>query len=242
MSFLDRLVSDLVRRQTGFDARRIVRRVGGKRLLLLGGAALAGGMLASQSGRFAGGVSAASGAAGQTQVPPRSSAGGPRPADPSPGLPPLPPLPPLPVPAPPAAAVSSVGAEAAGLAPDLSPDLPPDLLYAVLRTMVAAALADGELHPEEKRLLDQRLGESGLSEPRLAQLRRDLVLPAGVDELARALPPGEDAEVLARFAVLVAGADRGLVEHERAWLRALERALRLPAGRIDELEREIFPA
>jgi hypothetical protein len=76
---------------------------------------------------------------------------------------------------------------------------------------------------------------------RLAQLRRDLVIPAGPAELAAALPAGEDPEVLARFAVLVAGADRELVEHERAWLRGLEQALRLPAGRMADLEREIFP-
>ena len=236
MSFLDRVVSDLVRRQTGFDARRIVRRVGAKRLLLLGGAALAGGMLASQSGRF-GPVSssAAGGAAGRTVVPPRSGGAAPpqQPAPPQ-GLPPLPPLPvgagvPPPLPANPADAEAQAA------------DVPPDLLYAILRTMAAAALADGELHAEERRLLDERLGESGLSDARLAQLRRDLVLPASPAELARALPAGEDPEVLARFAVLVAGADRGLVEHERAWLRSLEQALGLPTGRMVELEREIFP-
>jgi uncharacterized membrane protein YebE (DUF533 family) len=238
MSFLDRMVSDLVRRQTGFDARRIVRRVGAKRLLLLGGAALAGGMLASQSGRF-GPVSssATGGAAGRTVVPPRSSGGAPPPPGPPQGLPPLPPLP--------------VGG--AGASPPVLPgvedanaraqtaEVPPDLLYAIVRTMVAAALADGELHAEERRLLDERLGESGLSDARLAQLRRDLVLPASPAELARALPAGEDPEVLARFAVLVAGADRELVEHERAWLRSLEQALGLSPGRMVELEREIFP-
>lgn len=235
MSFLDRMVSDLVRRQTGFDARRIVRRVGGKRLLMLGGAALVGGMMASQSGRFGGGASTvAGGATGRNLEPPRSG-GGASPPGPAPsGLPPLPPLPPLPVPAPPAVAADATAGDAA--------DVPPDLLYAILRTMVAASLADGELHAEEKRLLDERLGESGLSESRLAQLRRDLVIPATPAELAGALPPGEDAEVLARFAVLVAGADRELVAHERVWLQSLERALGLQAGRMAELEREIFPS
>ena len=246
MSFLDRMVSDLVRRQTGFDARRIVRRVGAKRLLLLGGAALAGGMLASQSGRF-GPVSssAAGGAAGRTVVPPRSGGVAPPPAAPPQGLPPLPPREssgqaPLPVGAgvpPPIPARLGEGDDGEAQAADV----PPDLLYAILRTMAAAALADGELHAEERRLLDERLGESGLSDARLAQLRRDLVLPASPAELARALPAGEDPEVLARFAVLVAGADRGLVEHERAWLRALEQALGLAPGRMVELEREIFP-
>jgi uncharacterized membrane protein YebE (DUF533 family) len=229
MGFLDRMVSDLVRRQTGFDARRIVRKVGSKRLLMLGGAALVGGMLASQSGRFAGGSTAtAGGQTGRNVVPPRSGGGAMPPPGPPAGLPPLPPLPPIP-----AGESAPVEAEAA--------DVPPDLLYAILRTMVAAALADGELHAEEKRLIDERLGESGLSEQRLAQLRRDLVVPSTPAELARSLPPGEDPELLARFAVLVAGADRELVAHERAWLQSLERALGLPAGRSAELEREIFP-
>jgi tellurite resistance protein len=67
------------------------------------------------------------------------------------------------------------------------------------------------------------------------------VIPARPVDLAQALPPGEDPEVLARFAVLIAAADGELVEHERVWLRSLEQALVLPGGRTAELEREIFP-
>jgi tellurite resistance protein len=237
MGFLDRMVSDLVRRQTGFDARRIVRRIGGRRLLMLGGAALVGGMMASQSGRFGGGSTAGGDASGRTTVPPRASGAGAPSRGPLPsGLPPLPPLPALDDALPPLP-----GSAALADAADTVADVPPDLLYAILRTMIAAALADGELHAEEKRLIDERLGESGLPEAQLAQLRRDLVIPARPVDLAQALPSGEDPEVLARFAVLIAAADGELVEHERVWLRSLEQALVLPAGRTAELEREIFP-
>jgi uncharacterized membrane protein YebE (DUF533 family) len=151
----------------------------------------------------------------------------------------LPPLPPLPVAD--AALPSLPGNAGLADAADDVADVPPDLLYAILRTMIAAALADGDLHAEEKRLIDERLGESGLPEAQVAQLRRDLVIPARPVDLAQALPSGEDSEVLARFAVLIAAADGELVEHERVWLRSLEQALALPAGRTAELEREIFP-
>ena len=88
MGFLDRLVSDMIHRETGFNARRLVRRVGGKNILLLGGAALAGGVLASTQTRHQ--RSAATTQAGTTLPPTKS---GPASLPPLPqGLPPTPDL------------------------------------------------------------------------------------------------------------------------------------------------------
>jgi len=223
MGFLDRMVSDMIRRETGFNARRIVRRVGGRNILLLGGAALAGGVLAAQARS-----QRATSSAGATSLPPTSSG-----AMPPPDLPPLPPadLPPLPT-----------GEQALPETAASEEEIPGELTYAIVRTMVAAALADGELAPEEKEAIDRRLAESGLSDEQIAQVRRDLIVPASVEELAAQLPEGEDPEVLAEFAVLVGRADGVQNELETAWLRSLASALDLPETKIDELTNEIFSA
>jgi tellurite resistance protein len=226
----------MVRRQTGFNAGRIVRRVGGRRILMLGAAALAGGMLtqAAASQRRGG---AASG--GPTFAP--ASKGGP-----SPALPPLPPLPGTvsprtdrPVAHQELPPIPGAGASPAP-GPQADPELPSDLLYVVLRTMIAAALADGELASSERNVIEGRLAESGLSEDRLARLRQDLVFPATPGELAKLLPPGEEPETLLQFAVLIARADGALSEVERRWLETLSAALGMNAGSVAALELEIF--
>ena len=183
---------------------------------MLGGAALAGGLLA-QAGARKQTTRAATGGAG--------SAGAS--AAPPPDLPPLPvdgsspDLPPVPT-------------------GEAEPEVPQELLYAIVRTMVAAALADGELEPEEKKLIDDQLLGSELDGEQAAQIRRDLIVPATVQELAGLLPEGEDAEALARFAVLVARADGEQSEEETAWLESLAEALAMPPGSIDRLTSEIF--
>lgn len=237
MGFLDRLVSDMIRRETGFNPRRLVRRVGGKNILLLGGAALAGGMLAQQkSGSRA---STGRGATGVTTLPPSSSAA-PEVAPRSAQLPPVPPPVPgqgaatsQPPPLPPLPSASEELADAE--------EIPQPVLFAIVRTMVAAALADGELSANEKTAIDSRLAESMLSEAQIEQIRRDLVIPATVSELAAMVPEGEDPETLAEFAVLITRSDGELTSAETAWLRSLAAALGLPAHRIDVLTEEIFP-
>lgn len=232
MGFLDRMVSDMIKRETGFNARRIVRRVGGRNLLMLGGAAIAGGVLASQAHSRS---RSAAQAAGATTLPPTRSVGGT-----GPGLPPVPQATPDLPPVPQAAAELPPLPTAGGESAEVAAEIPGELLYAIVRTMVAAALADGELAPEEKRAIDERLSESGLSADQIAQVRRDLIVPASVEELAELLPEGEDPEVLAEFAVLVGRADGVHNELETAWLQSLAQALALPGERIDQLTSEIF--
>jgi uncharacterized membrane protein YebE (DUF533 family) len=75
MPFLDNLLSNLIRRSTGFNAKPFVRMVGGRNVLLLGGAAIAGALAAEQ----------------MREKP--SPAAPPPPPLPPEALPPLPPLP-----------------------------------------------------------------------------------------------------------------------------------------------------
>ncbi len=48
MGFLDRMVADMIKQGTGYNARGLVRRIGGRRMLMLGGAALGGALLSDQ--------------------------------------------------------------------------------------------------------------------------------------------------------------------------------------------------
>ena len=224
MSFIDRMLQDMLHRNMSGRgatrmARKAVRRIGTKRLLMMGGAALAGGLLTEAARRQH---------KAAHEVEPAS------PLAPSiPGAaPPLPPLPPLPVgarpPGPPPAT-----------APDSELDLPAETLFAALRTMVAAALSDGELSEEERALIERRLDESGLPADRLARVRRDLVLPASPRELAALLPAGEPPELLLELAIVVIRADSAVSAHESAWLRQLAAALGVDDSCLDDLQREL---
>jgi tellurite resistance protein len=261
MGFLDRMVSDMIRRETGFNPRRIVRRVGGRNILLMGAAAVAGGLL-TQAARSqivgAGQSSTGQSSTGVTREPPRASGGSGATA-----LPPLPVLPPLPMAPGPASTMPtphaepqaapegavardyeepSVSTEAQGSEPAEAAEPPRELLFAILRTMVAASLADGVLNANERQLIETRLQEADLSEPQAARVLQDLNFPATSGELAMLLPAGEDPETLLQFGVLIARADGALSETERRWLHGLADALRVPRERVDHLERDIFPS
>lgn len=257
MGFLDSMLGELVRRETGFNATRLIRKVGTKRLLMMGGAALAGGVLAQKAGRSNLGGSGADGfgsamfgAGGSSTM---SGSGVRREAN----LPPLPGtsssagVPPVPT-----------GSEEKSVVPDLpnlasadganavidSGDSNPELLYAIIRTMVSAALSDGELASQEKSAIERHLGESGLNDRQQAQVRRDLVVPAAPAELAGMLPEGEDPEILLEFAVLVLRADGELADTEVRWLESLAGLLDVDVdvdedGRtvVSELVRDLFP-
>jgi len=209
MAFLDRLVSDVIKKSTGYNARSFVRAVGGKNMILLGGAAIAG-ALAMEKMRSSG-----------TATTP--GAGPP---------PPAPPLPPLPA--------RAATPELPPLPPPLPP--PPDLVYAIVRTMVAAALADGEMHAEEKELIEKRLGESGLSDEQTRQIRKDLVVPALPSELSSLVGSVEDKEMLYRFAVLVVLSDDAVSDPEKTWLAKFADALAIDGVRRQSIEKEVFDA
>jgi uncharacterized membrane protein YebE (DUF533 family) len=211
MGLLDGLVSDLIRSSTGFNARPFVRAVGGKNILLLGGAAIAAALAAEKmSGQGSQGNQVA---------------------------PPPPPLPP-PVPGteavvPPPLPLPQESAETA---------LPQDVLFAIVRTLVAGALADGDMHGEEKKLVEKRLGEGGLTAEQTERIRKDLVFPASVEEIASLVKSAEDRELLFRFGALVVLADGEASAPEKTWLESLGRALGLPPERRRALEAEVFTA
>jgi uncharacterized membrane protein YebE (DUF533 family) len=211
MAFLDNLLSDLIRNSTGFNAKPFVRAVGGKNILLLGGAVIAGALAAEK----------------MRSQPPAAGAGAPPlpPLPPVPSSEPVPPLPPLPAAAPPAEA-----------------QLPRGLVFAITRTMISGALSDGEMHAEEKKLIEGRLGESGFSADETKQIHKDLVFPPQPAELSTMVATVEDRELLYRFGALVVRADGAASAPEAAWLERLGTALGLTPARRTALESEIFGA
>ncbi len=233
MGFLDRMISDLIQDNTGINARRMVRKIGGGKILALGGAALAAGMFAEKQGMFGRGGQSTS------APPPPGAPSSPPGAPPVPGQraapPPLPGSRPAapPPPLPPAATASATAGE-------LEDELPQELTYAIVRTMVAAALADGNLAASEKAIIQKHLGESGLSDEQTAQVHKDLVLPPSPEELAALTGDAPAREVLYRFGALVALADQDVSDLERQWLEHLATAFEITGDRKTALEAEIF--
>jgi uncharacterized membrane protein YebE (DUF533 family) len=241
MGFLDRLVGDMVSDATGLPARKVMRMVGTKNLLLLGGAAVAGGYAAHKLGERS--QQGAPAAGGQAPPPPPPGQSAAPPPPPPPGQSAAPPPPPVPgqakpaqaVPPPPPAPGSTEADAGAG-----EEEPPPELVYAVVRTMVAAALADGHMAPDEKQAIQGRLGESNLSQAQVQQVHQDLVIPPTPDELARMADSAEARELLLRFALLVVGLDREVSELERTWLDRLAHSFGLDPQRRAELEHELL--
>lgn len=229
MGFLDRLVSDMIGESIGVNPRRLIRMVGGRNLLMMGaGAALAGGVASAMArGQEPEGGKLPSQMTGQAQ--PRGDIPPPPPPPPETRARTVPPPPPPPPPPVEPSAEEEV-------------ELPPEATYAVVRAMVAAALADGHLGEREKEVIQARLDESGLSEAEKRQIHRDLVLPPTPAEVAALVPAGEARELLYRFAALVVLADGHASDLERGWLERLARASEIDAARVAELEKEIFAA
>lgn len=108
--------------------------------------------------------------------------------------------------------------------------------------MISGALSDGEMHAEEKKLIEGRLGESGFSPDETKQIHKDLVFPPQPDEIATMVATTEDRELVYRFGALVVRADGGASAPETAWLEKLGTALGLTPARRAALENEIFVA
>jgi len=260
MGLLDRLAADLISDSIGVSpwmTRRLVRRAVGNPWMLAGAAGL-GGVLLSEMMRQQQGTGSGPSTWGPPPPPPPPGATPPPPPppdwtppppppggslDPATATPPEPPPPPPPT-MPPAVAhlfaPSSASDAPVASEAEPEPELPGRLLYAVVRTMVAAALADGTLAASERAKIQDRLTSGELGEEQVTQVRRDLVVPAGPEELAEMVTSFAERELLYRFAVLVVATDAGVSALEREWLGKLGAALGLTVERRAELEAELL--
>ncbi|MEM9558477.1 MAG: DUF533 domain-containing protein [Acidobacteriota bacterium] len=268
MGFIDRMLADLIGKNTGLDrrtARRLVRGKGSS-LLMMGGAAALGAVIADGVQRNAAQTAATGGPHPGVPpgTPPPGTPQGTLPATPGPSPsaapPTLPPLPTTPQPATPQPmapqpmAPQPAAPQAASLQPSIPPadagppisdpdgdvDLAPDTAYPIVRAMVAAALADGELGDTERQAIHEHLADSGLSPEQTAQIHRDLVLPPSVTMLAAASDDPAVQAAMYRCAGAVVLADGAVADAERRWLDQLATALGFDDTRRAALEREIF--
>lgn len=266
MGFLEKMVMDMVADATGGGGNaKTVRKLTkmarrNKGLLMLAGGAVAGGLAATAASGGTGGLSSLLNGQSGSGPSPSQMSGQPQ-TTPQPVAPPVPPpaapVPPPPVPgavAPPpvpgvvppvpGAAPPAPGAPPpipdAPPVPEAADDPPPAATLAILRTMVAAAMADGQMAPEERQMITGRLSEAGLSSEQQQQIHQDLALPPQPNEIAGLTPDPEGREMLFRFAVLVLRADQQLSDIEGGWLNRLGDAFGIPGSRRQALVEEVF--
>lgn len=140
-------------------------------------------------------------------------------AQPVPAMSPPPPPPPPPAPA--ALTASSAAPQA----------LVPEALL-VIRSMIAAAAADGLIDGNEREAILGRAQDAGLDADDLAALRQELAQPLSMPELLAQTPAHLAAEVYAA-ALITVSVD---TEAERRWMQRLAEGLKLDDSRRAQLD------
>ncbi|MCB1553731.1 MAG: DUF533 domain-containing protein [Xanthomonadales bacterium] len=107
----------------------------------------------------------------------------------------------------------------------------------LMRTMIAAAAADGTIDDAEQRAITQRAEALGDDAEALDFLRRELAAPSKVEQLVAQAPRSMADEVYAA-ALAAVSVD---TERERAWLVALADGLGLDAARVAALHEQFAP-
>lgn len=103
----------------------------------------------------------------------------------------------------------------------------------LIRAMVAAANADGEISPEERQRILAKLDEAEAGPEERQILERELARPRSVDELAREVHDEETAEQVYVASRIAMNPD---TPAERAYLQYLASRLDLPPDRTQALD------
>ena len=220
MGILDSLLSKAVHRATGVNAKRLIKKVGAGKILMVGGAALAGGLALDRMNQNKATGQAPQGAATPPLPPVPGATPSPEASAAEPSLPPLPtttqPEPPEPL---------------------------PGFEFQLVRTMVAAAWSDGTLDAEERALIQEQLEESSFSAQQVEQVNRELMMPVMPEELADGVAGPDEAKALLRAGILTVRADGVEDASEHVWLERLSDALGLDATErqavVDDLDRAL---
>lgn len=123
-------------------------------------------------------------------------------------------------------------AQATVMAPPAAPTaLVPEALL-VIRSMIAAAAADGLIDGNEREAILARAQDAGLEADDLAALRQELAQPLSMPELLAQTPAHLAAEVYAA-ALITISID---TEAERRWMQRLAEGLKLDDSQRAELD------
>lgn len=112
-------------------------------------------------------------------------------------------------------------------------DLGDDKAMLLIRAMIAAANADGEITPDERQKITSRLDQAGAGPEERAVLERELANPRSVDQIVRDVPDQETAEQVYVASRLSMDPDTAA---ERAYLDFLASRLQIPTERVSELD------
>lgn len=143
-------------------------------------------------------------------------------AQPGPAAPP----PPLPQPAAPAPAPATATADDGAL--------PPSILQ-LMRLMISAARADGEIGPDERERILAEAREVGAS----AEVERELAVSRPVAEIVAGVDDPGLKEQLYALAFTIVRADEAVTGGERIYLAQLAHRLALDAAAVARLESEV---
>jgi len=106
----------------------------------------------------------------------------------------------------------------------------------LLRTMIAAAQADGHIDAAEKQIIMEKMGNQNFNVQVLEFLRSEIESPPTVDTLAglaESETAGAEMYLAARVVIDQTNAD------EKQWLEALQHALKLQPDFVTEMEKEL---
>jgi uncharacterized membrane protein YebE (DUF533 family) len=102
----------------------------------------------------------------------------------------------------------------------------------LIRAMIAAANADGEITPDERQRIASKLDQAGAGPEERAVLQRELENPCSVDQIVRDVRDQETAEQVYLASRLAMNPDTAA---EKAYLDFLAARLQIPADRLNEL-------
>lgn len=102
----------------------------------------------------------------------------------------------------------------------------------LIRAMIAAANADGEITPDERQLITGKLDQAGAGPEERRVLEGELQNPRSVDQLVREVHDQETAEQVYLASRIAMDSDTAA---EKAYLTFLGSRLEIPPGRLNEL-------
>jgi uncharacterized membrane protein YebE (DUF533 family) len=102
----------------------------------------------------------------------------------------------------------------------------------LIRAMIAAANADGEITPDERQRITSKLDQAGAGAEERAVLERELQNPRSADQIVREVADQETAEQVYLASRIAMNPDTSA---ERAYLDFLAARLNIPADRLSQL-------
>jgi len=102
----------------------------------------------------------------------------------------------------------------------------------LIRSMIAAANADGEITPDERQRITSKVEQAGAGPEERAVLARELENPRSVDQIVREVDGRDTAEQVYLASRIAMNPDTGA---ERAYLDFLAARLEIPPDRLSQL-------